>query len=195
MSSLIDLTGKKFGRLFVVGIAKRNKFGAIFWKCFCDCGKIKEVRSDALRGGKSKSCGCYSRERASEVHRKSPGSSGLSSIYNSYKSAARKRSLPFNIDIEFFKKLTSSNCYYCGAKPKKISRASANYTEEGIKNSEYVYNGIDRINNDIGYLEDNIVSCCYYCNMSKHTRTQKEFFNWIERIYYGRKEKTTSCDS
>jgi len=33
-----------------------------FWNCRCSCGTITVVRGDALRQGKTTSCGCYSRE-------------------------------------------------------------------------------------------------------------------------------------
>ena len=35
---LIDLTGKRFGRLTVIERAENDKSGNPFWKCKCDCG-------------------------------------------------------------------------------------------------------------------------------------------------------------
>ncbi len=58
----IDLTGKKFGKLKVVKkdeeYSKKYKGGCCYWECKCDCGETKSVRSDVLRKGISKSCGC-----------------------------------------------------------------------------------------------------------------------------------------
>jgi hypothetical protein len=51
-----DLTGQRFGRLLVVGY-KHSRY----WNCLCDCGNIKTVRADALKEGKTKSCGCISK--------------------------------------------------------------------------------------------------------------------------------------
>lgn len=59
MVSFIDLLGKQFGRLLV--IEKTNKRGIgrqIYWKCKCDCGKIKVISGNNLRNGMTKSCGC-----------------------------------------------------------------------------------------------------------------------------------------
>lgn len=48
----VDLTGERFGKLTVV---KRVKS---MWLCRCDCGRQCEVRSDSLKNGNTKSCGC-----------------------------------------------------------------------------------------------------------------------------------------
>ena len=60
MSALIDLTGRKFGKLKVIGIdhIKRNKYGSkIYWRCICECGNEKVTSGDCLKGDKTKSCG------------------------------------------------------------------------------------------------------------------------------------------
>ena len=59
--SRIDLTGKRFGRLTVLGYAGTGKQGT-YWKCRCDCGKDTVVLSHSLRSGRTKSCGCYNKE-------------------------------------------------------------------------------------------------------------------------------------
>ncbi len=57
--SLIDLTGQRFGRLYVLGrSSKRYSTGNAVWLCRCDCGRITDVPSNNLRGGKSRSCSC-----------------------------------------------------------------------------------------------------------------------------------------
>lgn len=56
---LIDITGQRFGKLVVLKVTeKHDKWGAIFWKCQCDCGNITFVQAKSLRAGLSKSCGC-----------------------------------------------------------------------------------------------------------------------------------------
>ena len=57
-----DLTGQKFGRLTVVGLADTNT-RKTFWVCQCDCGNFKTVRSDSLQNGRIKSCGCLKLEQ------------------------------------------------------------------------------------------------------------------------------------
>ena len=58
MRKYIDLTGQKFGRLIVKEFVGINKWKKACWLCICDCGNILEVCSNALRMGKTKSCGC-----------------------------------------------------------------------------------------------------------------------------------------
>lgn len=57
MAELVDLTGKRFGRLVVVRKGNRRS-NATWWWCRCDCGTEKEVRAQPLTRGDNKSCGC-----------------------------------------------------------------------------------------------------------------------------------------
>jgi hypothetical protein len=50
------------------------------------------------------------------------------------------------------------------------------------KNSDYRYNGVDRVNNGIGYEPDNSVSCCKICNRAKDVMTQEGFLTWVGRV-------------
>lgn len=57
MSSFIDLTGQKFGRLTVLKRVE-NKGNQTCWLCHCSCGREKVVTGKNLRKGNTKSCGC-----------------------------------------------------------------------------------------------------------------------------------------
>jgi len=46
-----------------------------------------------------------------------------------------------------------------------------------------IYNGIDRVDNAIGYLTDNCVACCKVCNRAKLQMSKNEFFDHIKKIY------------
>lgn len=58
-----DLTGRRFGRLIVLGRAS-NRSGHRQWDCRCDCGRLKQIRGMHLLNSRSQSCGCYSAELA-----------------------------------------------------------------------------------------------------------------------------------
>lgn len=58
MQRLIDLTGKRFGKLVVLSHADVNKSKHHRWNCLCDCGNEKVVEGQHLRSGATKSCGC-----------------------------------------------------------------------------------------------------------------------------------------
>jgi len=53
----LDLRGQKFGRLTVGALAINDGNGRR-WHCQCDCGKQTIVRTEYLRTGDTKSCGC-----------------------------------------------------------------------------------------------------------------------------------------
>lgn len=65
MSQVKDITNKKFGRWTVIGFFEVRNNNS-YWKCICDCGNEKTVKGNALRSGKSKSCGCYNKDRVIE---------------------------------------------------------------------------------------------------------------------------------
>lgn len=61
MANLIDLTGRRFGRLTVIS-RSANRKGLAVWECQCECGNITEVYGNNLRRGYTQSCGCYRHE-------------------------------------------------------------------------------------------------------------------------------------
>lgn len=67
-----DLSGKRYGRLTVIKRAE-NRGEKVAWVCKCDCGKDTIVTTDLLKSGRTKSCGCYSRECVSKRRNKGYG--------------------------------------------------------------------------------------------------------------------------
>ena len=63
----IDETGKRYGRLTVVGRVSSTSKG-VYWRCKCDCGNETITRGATLRSGGSNSFGCYGRERTRECN-------------------------------------------------------------------------------------------------------------------------------
>ena len=181
-----NLEGKRFGRLIVTafGFYRSSPSGGnrAFWKCKCDCGKEATASTTQLLTNKMKSCGCYRNELSlnrillqGENNKLLFGESGFNRLVRTYKRQAKERNLVFDIPIDKFKEITSSNCYYCGAPPV---RESGDDRDFGV----YKYNGLDRIDNSLAYTLDNVVACCYDCNYSKRKRSQKDFFEWIKKI-------------
>lgn len=67
-NKLKDLTGKRFGRLVVLGDPIKGKYGQQRWKCKCDCGNVKYISRYSLLNNTTISCGCYRKERLSEAY-------------------------------------------------------------------------------------------------------------------------------
>lgn len=65
MPTLIDLTGKRYGKLVVIErgedyTCKNSKSAR--WLCKCDCGNTALIFGNLLRRGVTKSCGCIRKE-------------------------------------------------------------------------------------------------------------------------------------
>jgi hypothetical protein len=94
-----------------------------------------------------------------------PNYKGGTSIYklDTYRRNAKKREIKFELTIEDMKEYWQKPCYYCGDKILTI--------------------GLDRVNSKIGYIKDNIVSCCPLCNWMKRELPYCEFINHIRKVY------------
>lgn len=85
--------------------------------------------------------------------------------YSMYKRASKRRGGAgnfFNITFDEFMTFWQKPCSYCNDEIKTV--------------------GLDRVNNDIGYIMLNLISCCHKCNIMKHTQTQEQFFSTCEKI-------------
>ena len=173
-----DRTGIKYGRLTAIKPNGKSNDGHISWLCKCDCGVERVVRGGYLTSGSVRSCGCLLKENNS--NRENPtrlpkGLATMRGLYYKYKNSAKKRGYTFDIDEFQFRHITQERCHYCGVEPSR-KRNNSKYNEI------YYYNGIDRINNDIGYCIDNCVACCWDCNNMKKAKDYDEFINHIHRI-------------
>lgn len=165
---IIDESGNKYGKLLVIRKSENSdNTGRARFECLCDCGKTVEIRGDLLRSGGARSCGC------SVAH--DPGLAAAKSKYGSYKGMAKKKCRVFNLTLDDFMKITSEPCHYCGMEPVQI-------THPKNTNGEYVYNGIDRVDNSIGYVKENVVPCCKRCNVAKLNYSVDDFLNWVKRV-------------
>ena len=64
MSNTIDMTGRRFGILTVIGRADRPaQGGELRWVCRCDCGNTVIAKGSHLRGGNYTSCGCLHKKK------------------------------------------------------------------------------------------------------------------------------------
>lgn len=162
-----DLLNMRFGRLLVVEYAGRHaKLKEKQWKCKCDCGKFRLTRTSPLKSGNTQSCGCLQGESLLKAIRIEKGQAGLNKLFSVYKTKAKDRNHSFSLNISEFKEITSKNCIYCGDIPRHYSLTN--------EHSRYLYNGIDRMDNKIGYELNNVVPCCVLCNYAKGSRLSYE---------------------
>ena len=174
----INEMGNHYGKLTVLKEAGKNKKGDILWFCKCDCGNEAIVSGSSLRKGNTKSCGCL---RKNNGKRKTypgilpKGEATFNVILNRIKKNAERRNLEWSLSDEIVKKLISQPCFYCKVPPKAHTFAKK-------LNGDFKSNGLDRINNNKGYIEGNIVPCCADCNRAKGTMSFSEFKEFINRV-------------
>jgi hypothetical protein len=170
----IDVTGQRFGRLVVLSyLETRGKMA--WWLCRCDCGVEKPISRTALMT-KTKSCGCLHLEairapRRVYKYKLSLDEAAINTVRSIATRQARTRGLVWAINDELLRSLSFGDCFYCGAHPSMRKKAR--------KNAYMVVNGIDRVDNKLGYIPGNCVSCCRNCNRSKCTMSVKEFVKYI----------------
>ena len=66
------------------------------------------------------------------------------------------------INLQTFSKIISLPCVYCGDIDSKI--------------------GIDRVDNSLGYTEENSAPCCSKCNYMKKDMNFKQFIEHVKKI-------------
>jgi hypothetical protein len=91
--------------------------------------------------------------------------------YKKYKIRAYERGIEFMISNEFLEEKTKESCYLCGKIPSNTHK-----------------NGLDRVDNTIGYVEHNCKSCCGNCNYIKRDNTYDAFTSKCMLIYHKHKE-------
>jgi len=173
MGKKIDLVGVRQGKLLVIGSTEERVQGSIGWVCRCDCGTECTISSRRILHRNKTSCGkCEDKRRQLP-----PGESGFRKLYGKYVHDASKIGREFLLTKDEFRTLTSGNCWYCGDAPHKLCNPGgcSGY-------SSYRYNGVDRQNTSIGYLTGNCVTCCFVCNVAKHTMSLEDFLRWISKI-------------
>jgi len=177
------LIGQRFGKLIVDSIDRIEK-EKTYWKCTCDCGNKKVTHTYMLTSGRCKSCGCLLKT----AYNKEPDRNKaiIKFLFNStIKRRSKQLNLDINIDLEHFEKLIKQPCYYCGEKHSNLIHDWSYYGSRKYVVSDTIlkFNGIDRIDNNKGYIEGNVVTCCKKCNSAKNSMTNLEFKDFICKLY------------
>lgn len=176
--NFIDITGKIFGNLTVIEYAGNDDNKKAKWLCLCKCGDKAIIGGYNLRNNHAKSCGCLKSklvyENREELLKRQ--------LYARFIKNSRQRNLISNIYFENFKLLIFKPCYYCGIE-YSCTKQDIGRNRKNHSNKKIFYNGLDRIDSSKGYIIDNVVPCCKYCNQAKSNLSEEEFKNLIKRIY------------
>lgn len=105
---------------------------------------------------------------------------GYNRVVHQYKANAKAGGNSWELTNEQCYQLFQQNCFYCGGKPN--TRKMYGKSKLGKIYYTSVYNGIDRINNEIGYILYNVVTCCGTCNFMKGKLGLDIFIKQIQKI-------------
>lgn len=182
MPKAIDITGQRFGKLVALCFSHTQKFPSgqtrRMWKLKCDCGNLVVKNMRDLRASDTKSCGCESyKSNRPSYNRLSLGESSFKGLFRRYQKRAEKLNVPWLLSADEFMSITKKNCYYCNVEPKQKMLTHASSF------GSYIYNGIDRLDGKLGYVEGNVVAACGICNRSKNDMDLERFLQWIEKVH------------
>lgn len=172
MPPLINLTGKKFGRLIVIERTGTADGGCALWLCLCNC-KYKNkitVRSSSLISGNTKSCGCFKKDKMTKHgHCKDRKQSR---IYNIWRSMIQRCSDP-------------NHMYYCnyGGRGIEVCKCWKKFEKflKDMGGPPTNKHSIGRINNDKNYYKSN-------CQWETEEQQNQNKRNNLFLIYKGKKQ-------
>jgi hypothetical protein len=83
--------------------------------------------------------------------------------FAAYKNNAKHRKIEWSLTKDEFAEMWNLDCYYCGQEIPLI--------------------GVDRVDSSMGYVKNNVVSCCSLCNVIKMDLSYEDFLTQAKRIY------------
>lgn len=155
-----------------------NKKGYVKWKVRCPNCKTETWKfSNTLTKLKYPCKKCY--DNSMKLY--DDEGPAIRKAFMSLKTNAKSRKLAVNISENEFFKIAKNPCIYCGEKPTEKTPPKKWQVPTYL-------NGIDRVDNSIGYTLENSVPCCRQCNWAKRDLTLQEWNNWIDMIIENRKK-------
>jgi len=140
-----------------------------------DCGRAltEEIRAKGKHDKPLRRCvPCYEKLLKQESERtkrernfKAEAFTNKHVIWNHYVKGAKKRGIHFGLTKTQFEELIKKPCYYC------------TYQKQGE------VNGVDRLDNQKGYIDHNVVPCCEPCNLMKGPQHPQEFIDKMHAIH------------
>jgi dCMP deaminase len=163
--------GRKFHYWTTSSAPYRYK-GQTVVNVICKCGKASVTRVSRLIDKTSTSCGC--KPRPKRGFKSSFEEVSYNEIYRAISNGAKSRNYSFELSKDDVKTLVQQNCHYCGSTPSNIKKINGR--------GEQKYNGIDRFDNNVGYILSNCRPCCSTCNTIKLDLSGQDFIEHISKI-------------
>lgn len=145
----------------------KNNRNRWLYKCRCICGKYRYLlKYQILLLQKQTKCRCNDNNAEKDIC--------VHQLFLRYKIDSQKKNKKFLLSKETFEVLILKNCFYCNKPPSQKINVTNKY--------KLKYNGIDRLKNNKGYINNNVVTCCWFCNQAKKNLDFVEFKNWINTV-------------
>lgn len=103
------------------------------------------------------------KKRGSKQAREWQLANPVQASWNNSRSSAKKRGYEWQLTRDEYEALVCADCTYCGAPAAPV-------------------NGVDRVNNNIGYIASNAATACEHCNYAKRKMTRLDFIKWARRV-------------
>jgi hypothetical protein len=114
--------------------------------------------------------------------RNSSAEAFLRTLCQSARQRAKRIEAPFTIDEDVFIGLwgrQKGRCYYSGVEMTCVAGRGKLDTNVSI----------ERLIPSIGYVQGNVVLCCYYINVSKRDKSVEEWLAWARRVSLYQQER------
>ena len=180
-----DLTGKTFNQWFVICRSPSLVSGANYFWCEClSCGKIEKVASFTISSGKSKKCfSCQVSERLKDPKSKYYYKEIPKSYYIQIKKSALARNHIFSVTLNYLEDLFIKQNRKCA-----ISGMEIGFNTTLIKNKQGQIKArthtasLDRIDNNKGYIKNNLQWVYKDINYMKQEYSQEHFLHLCKLI-------------
>lgn len=168
-----ELNGFENGYLKVIKCIGRNRNGLATWLCYCKCGNETILSSDHIsrKSNSVKSCGCIRLKKGKEHHQ----FNGVGDISGRWwcDHIKPRNAVEINITKEY-----AWNIYL-----KQNKKCALSGIELLIHNDQKINTAsIDRIDNSLGYVENNIQWVHKHINRMKGIYSQNYFIEICDKI-------------
>lgn len=172
----IDITGNVYGRLTALHVAEasRQKGKGTVWEFRCSCGTTHYSTAGNVNAGRTKSCGCLSREE--KVGRETPLLPHR--FWAKFLKLAERRNLTVEVtaqDLEAQWHRQKGICPYSG-RTLTLPKTSAD-----VRNPNYNAS-VDRIDSSKGYVRGNIQWVLTAVNFMKQNVGHDDFLSLCREI-------------
>ena len=102
-------------------------------------------------------------------------------VYKRIKWDANRAGRSFNISLEWLVDQVHRPCHYCNR--VDINSVTVPSKRPGeVLLANFRYNGLDRVDNTLGYEVSNLVPCCVVCNRAKNSMPYDDFVKYIGHL-------------